>query len=179
MESEYDSLLQELYTAILSIDAEKLKTKKGREKTNTDKLLYNPKELNTSIKNKLNPGGWIPFKLKCEYPTALYTKSYIDKYGSSIPKFSGATREIDFVKGDLGVEVQFGKYAFMAYDILGKMVILHNRRIINAGVEIVPVRRMSKSMSTGVSYFEQIVWDLENRGASNLDIPVLLIGIDS
>lgn len=33
-------------------------------------------------------------------------------------------------------------------------------------------------MSTGVSYFEQIVWDLEKRGVSNIDIPVLILGID-
>ena len=34
-------------------------------------------------------------------------------------------------------------------------------------------------MSTGVSYFEQIVWDLEHRGISDIDIPVLIIGIDT
>lgn len=32
-------------------------------------------------------------------------------------------------------------------------------------------------MSTGVSYFEQFVWDLEARGVSNIDIPVLILGI--
>ena len=32
-------------------------------------------------------------------------------------------------------------------------------------------------MSSGVSYFEQFVWDLEHRGISNIDIPVLIIGI--
>jgi hypothetical protein len=33
-------------------------------------------------------------------------------------------------------------------------------------------------MSTGVSYFEQFAWDLEIRGVSNIDIPVLILGID-
>jgi hypothetical protein len=32
-------------------------------------------------------------------------------------------------------------------------------------------------MSSGVSYFEQFVWDLERRGVSNIDIPVLILGI--
>ena len=32
-------------------------------------------------------------------------------------------------------------------------------------------------MSTGVSYFEQIVWDLEQRGVANIDIPVLVLGV--
>jgi len=34
-------------------------------------------------------------------------------------------------------------------------------------------------MSTGVSYFEQFAWDLEQRGTSNIDIPVLILGIDA
>jgi len=33
-------------------------------------------------------------------------------------------------------------------------------------------------MSTGVSYFEQFVWDLEHRGTADIDIPVLILGID-
>jgi len=33
-------------------------------------------------------------------------------------------------------------------------------------------------MSTGVSYFEQFVWDLEQRGVSDIDIPVLVLGIN-
>jgi hypothetical protein len=32
-------------------------------------------------------------------------------------------------------------------------------------------------MSTGVSYFEQFVWDLEARGVADIDIPVMIIGI--
>jgi len=32
-------------------------------------------------------------------------------------------------------------------------------------------------VSTGVSYFEQIVWDLEYRGVADIDIPVIILGI--
>ena len=28
-------------------------------------------------------------------------------------------------------------------------------------------------------YFEQFIWDLEKRGIADIDIPVLIIGIDS
>ena len=34
-------------------------------------------------------------------------------------------------------------------------------------------------MSTGISYFEQFIWDLEKRGVAGIDVPVLIIGIDS
>ncbi len=33
--------------------------------------------------------------------------------------------------------------------------------------------------SSGVSYFEQFVWDLKQRGVADIDIPVLILGIDA
>lgn len=84
---------------------------------------------------------------------------------------------MDFVKNRLGVEIQFGKYAFMVYNVAAKMTIFHNRDIIDAGVEIVPIKEFADGMSTGVSYFEQFVWDLEQRGVADIDIPVLILGI--
>ena len=33
-------------------------------------------------------------------------------------------------------------------------------------------------MSTGVSYYEQFLWDLEALGVADIDIPVLILGID-
>ena len=55
----------------------------------------------------------------------------------------------------------------------------HNLGFIDMGVEIVPIKQFAKNMSTGVSYFEQFVWDLEQRGVGDIDIPVLIYGIDS
>ena len=58
------------------------------------------------------------------------------------------------------------------------MTIFHNLKYINMGVEIVPIKQFANNMSTGVSYFEQFVWDLIKRGVSNIDIPVLIFGIN-
>jgi hypothetical protein len=49
--------------------------------------------------------------------------------------------------------------------------------LIDVGVEIVPLKDFADEMSTGVSYFEQFVWDLEQRGIADIDIPVLILGI--
>ncbi|MCS7060595.1 MAG: BglII/BstYI family type II restriction endonuclease [Anaerolineae bacterium] len=84
---------------------------------------------------------------------------------------------MDFVKNKLGVEVQFGKYAFMVYNVCAKMTIFHKLGAIEAGIEIVPIKSFAEEMSTGVSYFEQFVWDLEQRGVADIDIPVLIFGI--
>jgi len=108
----------------------------------------------------------------CEYPTQYYTDDY--QLGNS---FSGAFREMDFVKNRMGVEVQFGKYAFMVYNVCAKMTIFHKLDVIDVGIEVVPVKEFANEMSTGVSYFEQFVWDLEQRGVSDIDIPVLILGI--
>ena len=58
------------------------------------------------------------------------------------------------------------------------MTIFYNHNIIDAGIEIVPTKNMADKMSTGVSYFEQIKWDLQNRGVADIDIPVIVVGID-
>ena len=83
------------------------------------------------------------------------------------------------LKTESGVEVQFGKYAFMVYNVCAKMTIFHNLGHIDYGVEIVPVKALADEMSTGVSYFEQFVWDLEKRGVSNIDVPVMIYGLDA
>jgi hypothetical protein len=129
--------------------------------------------LNGAISKKFLSLGWEKHKVPCEYPSGFYTENYTPK--AAAPK--GAFREMDFVKNHLGVEVQFGKYAFMVYNVCAKMTIFHNMGIINTGIEIVPLKVLADEMSTGVSYFEQFVWDLEHRGVSNIDIPVLILGV--
>jgi len=76
-----------------------------------------------------------------------------------------------------GGEVQFGKYAFMVYNVCAKMTIFHNLKVIDVGIEIVGIKYFVAEMSSGVSYFEQFVWDLEARGVSNIDLPVLILGV--
>jgi hypothetical protein len=112
--------------------------------------------------------------VKCNYPTQFYTAGYQPK---DLRK--GAFREMDFVKQKLGLEVQFGKYSFMVYNVAAKMTIFKNLSYIDTGIEIVPVKALADYMSSGVSYFEQFIWDLEKRGISDIDIPVMIIGIDA
>jgi len=173
IQNEYPDLLNEVKDIIAKVDSSKCKTKKSREKTMPGRLLYGPSALNRAFKKQFLRRNWKSQKLQCDYPTEFYEKSYSPK-----PLSDGAFREMDFVKDSLGVEVQFGKYAFMVYNVCAKMTIFHNFGFIQAGVEIVPVKSFADEMSTGVSYFEQFVWDLEKRGVSDIDIPVLIIGVD-
>ncbi len=65
------------------------------------------------------------------------------------------------------------------YNVCAKMTIFRNLGHIALGVEIVPVKELADEMSTGVSYFEQFLWDLMKRGVADIDIPVLILGINA
>ncbi|HRQ74260.1 MAG TPA: BglII/BstYI family type II restriction endonuclease [Phycisphaerales bacterium] len=67
----------------------------------------------------------------------------------------------------------------MVYNVCAKMTIFKKLEHIKAGVEIVPVKAFADEMSSGVSYFEQFVWDLNARGVADIDVPVLILGIDA
>jgi len=60
-----------------------------------------------------------------------------------------------------------------------RISIFRNLGHIDTGIEIVPVKALADDMSSGVSYFEQFVWDLEQRGTADIDVPVLVLGIDA
>lgn len=167
-------LMQELEDIIAAVDASRCKSKTSEEITRAGKMLYSPKALNRAFAQGFESRGWRKKRVPCHYPTHYYRPGYRPKQLGP-----GAFREMDFLKERLGIEVQFGKYAFMVYNVCAKMTIFHNRGFIDAGVEIVPVKAFADEMSTGVSYFEQFVWDLEERGVSDIDIPVLILGIDA
>ena len=174
IKTRYSDLLTEIEDCIVAIDASLCKTKESEEKTMPGAMLYAPKVLNLQFKKLLYSMGWKTIRVPCDYPTQYYVAGYKPK---SLRK--GAFREMDFVKRKLGVEVQFGKYSFMVYNVAAKMTIFKNLSFIDTGIEIVPVKHLAYEMSSGVSYFEQFVWDLEKRGVSNIDIPVMIIGIDA
>ena len=170
---KYPNLLREIRNIVQLVQAASHRTKVSREKTMPGKRLYNPAALNKTFKREFRQRAWRTIRTSCDYSK----KHYVARY-SPTSTSKGAFREMDFVKEKLGVEVQFGKYAFMVYNVCAKMTIFRNLEFIDAGIEIVPMKQFADQMSTGVSYFEQIVWDLETRGVADIDVPVLILGID-
>ena len=163
------SELDEVMDVISSVAGSRLKTKISKEKTMKGKTLYSPKALNKEFRSFFEKKNWKTGKL-----ARIPVKTYVPEISREHKGF----REMDAIKNDVGVEVQFGKYAFMVYNVAAKMTIFSNQGLIDSGIEIVPMLSLASEMSTGVSYFEQIKTDLEMRGVSNIDIPVLILGID-
>jgi len=172
VQTKYAKEFYEVKKILTGIDTEKHKTKRSEEKTMPGKILYSPRSLNQEISDGFLGMKWEKKRVSCNYPTQYYSAGY------EAPQVSrGAFREMDFIKNRLGIEVQFGKYSFMVYNVCAKMTIFHNMGFIDVGIEIVPVKELAEDMSSGVSYFEQFVWDLEKRGVSDIDIPVLILGV--
>lgn len=130
------------------------------------RLLYDPRELNKLFKEAFR---------KKEF------KELRDRYDIKIPNYKpiikGAYKQIDFVKDGILVEVQFGKYAFMFYDMV-KFQYFFNENKANVGVEIVACHNFQKQMSTGVSYDEQLVYDIERLKRHFPAVPVYVILVD-
>jgi len=176
VDKHYPDLYEEVKQVIAGVNAIDHKTKVSKEKTSSGKMLYSPSSLNRAFKAEFAKyKDWKPKDVPCDYPTKYYTPEYKPKTKKGT---NGAFREMDFLKRKLGVEVQFGKYAFMVYNVCAKMTIFKKMGHIDCGIEIVPIKQLALQMSTGVSYFEQFVWDLEQRGIADIDTPVLIIGID-
>lgn len=172
--SQYSRELTEVEQVISIIESSKFKTKTSQEKKMQGRTLYSPRALNKAFAKEFISRGWMKYKVQCDYPTNYYVPGFVPN-----SPLKGAFREMDFVKNRVGLEVQFGKYSFMVYNVCAKMTIFHKLKVIDVGIEIVPIKIFAEEMSTGVSYFEQFVWDLEHRGISDIDIPVLILGITS
>lgn len=142
------------------------KTKISREKTMKGTALYSPREINKLFKEKFHIRGYDEIR---------------DRYTIRLPNsdvcIPNAYKQVDFVKEKVLIEVQFGKYAFMFYD-MAKFQYFFNESKADVGVEIVPCHAMYRQMSSGVSYGEQLVNDIERLRRHFPAVPVKVILID-
>jgi hypothetical protein len=168
--SDHPGELREVTDAIRSIDAELCRTKKSREKTMRGRLLYAPKVINAAILNGFlynPPYSW-------DTPDRKLPIRYdIPGIGTKTVTFT-----TDGVKNRVALEIQLGKYCFAEYDILAKLPTYRKFGRVECAIEVLPMNSFSHQMSTGPGWFERTATILENRGCGNLDIPVLLLGID-
>lgn len=164
LQVRYPDYVREVYEIIANVTAKR--TKVSEEKTRHGKELYSPADINQQFHRAFKARG--------------YTE-LCDKYTITIPDsdvaIPGAFKQIDFVKGRVLVEVQFGKYAFMFYD-MAKFQYFFNENKADVGIEIVPCHALHKQMSTGVSYGEQLVYDIERLKRHFPAVPVKVILVD-
>lgn len=166
LQVRYPDHNKEIYDVISRVVGKR--TKISKEKTMRGKKLYSPRDMNQQFRDEFRSRGYI--ELRDRYTII------IPDYDVTIP---GAFKQIDFVKDKVLVEVQFGKYTFMFYD-MAKFQYFFNENKADVGVEIVPCHDLQKEMSSGVSYGEQLVYDIERlkRHFPAVPVKVILIDID-
>ena len=164
LQVRYPDVVADIKEIVSSVEARR--TKVSKEKTMQGRLLYSPTDMNRQFKTAFAAKGYRELR---------------DTYTLTIPNsdvaVSGAFKQIDFVKGRALIEVQFGKYAFMFYD-MAKFQYFFNENKADVGIEIVPCHALHGQMSTGVSYGEQLVYDIERLKRHFPAVPVKVILID-
>ena len=184
----YKELYDELINVIESIDAEVLMTKESKEKTMVGKMLFSPIALNRAFINGFRDKGWYESryryylttdrKLMQEIVPLDYNSQKEHLQANGIKNPLSSFKQTDFVKDGIAVEVQFGKYAFVAFDLFVKHLLFYSGGLINVGIEVLPTKRMQSQMSSGVAYYEGEVYNVLRHGRGNPPVPLLILGIE-
>ena len=86
--------------------------------------------------------------------------------------------QTDFVKDRIAVEVQFGKYSFVAYDLFVKHLAFYVGDRIDVGIEILPMKSLQSQMSSGVAYYEGEFYNIVRQGRGVPAVPLVILGIE-
>lgn len=189
-------LWDEIEEVIHNVDASKFRTKISKEKTMKGRKLYDPKALNKAMGQQFRQRKWearnATFYVTRDAKLIRRTlnlesseqKQEIEDAGEVAYRSFNQT---DFVKSRIAVEVQFGKYFSVAYDLFVKHLAFYVGDFIDVGVEIVPMRSMSgihddgetrgRGMSTGVPWYEKELYNLIREGRGVPAVPLVLVGV--
>jgi hypothetical protein len=180
-------LWNEVRLVIQSVDGNACKTKVSKEKTMSGALLYSPIDMNGAFSDLLVKRGWSESRVNYWVTksarlirstlakTANEQKAEIEAAGET-PIFS--YNQTDFVKDRVTIEVQFGKYAFVAYDLFVKHLAFFVRDQIDVGIEILAMKSLQSKMSSGPGYYEGELYNIIRNGRGVPAVPLVLVGIE-
>ena len=137
-------------------------TKLSREKTKQGQVVWSGKDFNIPLGREFRANNWK--KRKIFFPDQR--RYFID---------------VDFAKGGVALEIQFGKYAFVQHDFSKFRFLFEERdaeRKINIGVEVVPSSALQRQMYTGPANFESVVASLQAHARNDPAVPIWLLAID-
>ena len=180
------ALWEEVQDVIAAVDASACRTKVSREKTMRGRLLYSPSDMNRAFREGFGEHHWEE-RRNVFWVTAnerllrgvhnlpeFDQKKAIEKAGHTPIKSYNQT---DFVKDRVAVEVQFGKYAFVAHDLFVKHLSFYVSDVIDVGVEILPMKELEQEMSSGVPYYERDLLNVLRQGRGVPAVPLVLVGV--
>jgi hypothetical protein len=167
---------QEILDVIGAVDAESCKTKKSKEARKIARgLLYSPVDMNKAFKVEFSARDWKEDRVSytvCADQIILANplffqmtfeqqKEHLEAKGLKLGKqYFNSYNQTDFVKDQVAVEVQFGKYSFVAYDPFVKHLAFYQQRRIGVGIEVLPMKALQDDMSSSVAYYEGELFNL-------------------
>jgi Restriction endonuclease BglII len=177
---------EEIEAILAAVDAEQCRTKQSKEKTKLGKMLYSPEEINKRLKEEFRQAGWdesrTSYWVTDDYE--LIRKTVVMAPAEQRAEIEAAGKrpilsynQTDFVKDRVAVEVQLGKYSFIAYDLFVKHMAFYVGDKIDVGVEILPVKAMQEEMSSGPGYYEVTLFGIARQGRGVPAVPIVLIGL--
>ena len=183
----HPELWDEILQAIASIDAGKF-LKYSKDRTKKGEVLYSQKDINDEFKRLLYPKGWrsveTPYYVTDDPDVVKELVKINDKdkqkqFLDDNKNVALSTKnQVDFVKDKIAIEVQFGKYFSVAYDLHVKHTFFYSLGTINVGIEIIPTHEFMLRMDGGVSWWENEITNVMREGRSNPSVPIVVIGIE-
>lgn len=179
-------LWKEVQQVIWNIDAVACRTKVSKERRMAGKLKFSPKAMNREFRARLNETQWEESRVtywvtKSEKliratltKTAQEQKAEIIAQGEAILSYN----QTDFVKDRVALEVQFGKYSFVAYDLFVKHLAFYVRDQIDVGIEILAMKSMQRDMSSGPGYYEGELYNVIRNGRGVPSVPLIIVGVE-
>jgi hypothetical protein len=180
-------LWNEIKTVVQRVDANKCKTKVSKEKTMKGKLLFSPVDMNKSFSTLLKNKKWeesrVSYWVTKSEKLIRKTLSMPPEEQKKEIEVNGETpiysyNQTDFVKDRVAIEVQFGKYSFVAYDLFVKHLAFYVGDRIDVGVEILPMKSLQSQMSSGVAYYEGEFYNVVRQGRGVPAVPLVILGIE-
>ena len=131
LQLNHSEVWNEIEDVIANIDAKSCKTKVSKEIKRKGKKLFSPIKLNSAFKSNFSNRGWEEMRIEfyttddASIISGIYDKSPMDQKltiesKNKIPLHT--YNQIDFLKDKVAVEVQFGKYSFVAHDLFVKFM---------------------------------------------------------
>ena len=181
------TLWDEIESVIAQVDASQCRTKVSKEKTMKGRLLFSPIDMNAAFKRSLRERSWDESRVsywvtRSEHLIRRTLAMPADEQrreieaAGEIPIFS--YNQTDFVKDRVAVEVQFGKYAFVAYDLFVNHLAFYVGNHIDVGIEILPMKSLQCQMSSGVAYYEGEFYNVVRQGRGVPAVPLVIVGLE-
>jgi hypothetical protein len=186
LQVHHPNLWFEIQEVIANVNATNCRTKESKEKTMMGKMLFSPIAMNNCFKEALQKRGWSQSRV-----TYWVTKD-VKLIRQTVSKPASAQKaeilaaghepifsfnQTDFVKSRVALEVQFGKYAFVAYDLFVKHLAFYVGDQIDVGIEILPMKSLQADMSSGPAYYEGEVYNVIRNGRGVPGVPLVIIGV--